>query len=698
MLRFEDGAPALLAAQAGKGRVFIMPADPIGAAEADPLRLRDACVSLVAGLAGVTFRPAAGRPDSAPSFGSMCLATPRPDATYLVAWREREALFRMFAETGRLSGSPEQDGPTDAGVTINAALALDAAVAPGAAAEADFLLAWHFPNHYYPQGAWRFGKHDGVPVGNMYANWLRDAVAVAAYVVAGAGRLREQTERFRECLYESSLPHYLVDCIGANASILRSPTCFWTKDGTFYGFEGCSPNAGCCPLNCNHVWNYEHTLSKLWPALERDMRITELQYQQLPDGGTHHRVGVPRSRPGGSGPVADGQCGAVLKAYREHLQSPDRQFLNRLWPHIRKAMDFAIGKWDTDGDGVMDAPQFNTYDEVIYGLNSFVSSLYLAALRAAEEMAGLMNDEEPAKRYRALYESGRRRISEKLFNGEYFIQISDDLRHGYGKGCFSDQVVGQWWARVLNLGDILPVEQVRSALASIFRYSWLTSQKGFQGTQRFLQFADGDDKGLLICSWPKGGRPPGEDPIYYRDEVWTGVEYQVAAHMIYEGLGREGLAIVRGARERYDGTKRNPWNEIECGDYYARAMSSWTLLLAAQGYRYDGPARTLGFAPRLQPDDHRSFFSTAEGWGRFTQKRSGRTQTNSLRLAWGRCELSRLELAVPAEAKDVTAAVKLGGRDIAANVTAANGAVTLVMSVPVLLGADETLEVSIRWS
>ena len=697
LLAFQDGAPALLAAERGKGKVFIVPADIVGLNEADATRQRDAAVSLLAGLAGIGFQPAAGRPETAPSFGTMCLATPDTNASCRVAWREREALLREFTETATFAASSEQDGPTEAGTTINAALVASAAVAPNGSINADFVLTWHFPNHYYPQNAWRAGRHNGVLVGNMYTNWYHDAVSVAAYVIAEQARLRDQTEGFRRCLYDSSLPHYFVDCVGANASILRSPTCFWTKDNTFYGFEGCSADGGCCPMNCNHVWNYEHTLSKLWPSLERNMRITELVFHQRPDGGCHHRVEVPRTNPNKTQfPVADGQCGAVLKAYREHLQSPDNSFLARHWPRIKKAMEFAISNWDSDRDGVMDKPQFNTYDREIFGLNTFVSSLYLAALRAAEEMARRSNDTAAARQYRDLFERGSKFIREKLFNGEYYIQIADNLTGGYGNGCFSDQVVGQWWARVLNLGDILPAEQVRSALASIYRYAWLTTQKGFHGTQRFRQFADGDDKALLICAWPKGGRPA--DPIYYRDEAWTGVEYQVAAHKIYEGQIREALAIVKGARERYDGTKRNPWNEIECGDYYARAMSSWTLLLAAQGYAYDGPAGALSFNPRLNADDHSSFFSTAEGWGRFTQKRNGRRQENRLAVACGRCELSRLALGLPEGAANAVARVKTATHEYSPSVAVRDGMAVLTFTAPVVVSADETLDVVIEWT
>jgi len=494
-------------------------------------------------------------------------------------------------------------------------------------------------------------------VGNMYANWYHDARDVARHVLAARERLTAETLAFRDAMFDTTLPQYFIDAVAANVSIIRSPTCFWTKDSTFYGFEGCVPGGGgCCPMNCNHVWNYEQTLAKLWPALERDMRKTELRYHQRKDGGTNHRVAVPRdSQQKTAPPVADGQCGAVLKAYREYLQSRDRRFLSDYWTRIKLAMDFAIETWDPDHDGVMEEAQFNTYDREIFGQNTFVSSLYLAALRAAEEMARLSNAGRGRGSVSPAIESGRDKIATTLFDDAYYVQDiasaiasrrrfeekrrpeeakrmefgeQEGLQGGYGKGCWSDQVVGQWWARVLNLGDILPNQQVASALRAIYKHNFLWKTAGFEGTQRFLEFADGDDKGLLCGSWPRGGRPA--DPMLYRDEYWTGIEYQVAAHKIYEGQVEEALAIVKGARERYDGRKKSPWNEIECGDYYARAMSSWSLLLAAQGYAYDGPARKLAFDPRLSPDDHRSFFTTAEGWAgsrRPAAKRRRRTRS-----------------------------------------------------------------------
>ncbi|NLE59427.1 MAG: hypothetical protein GX616_13780 [Planctomycetes bacterium] len=684
----------------GRGKVMLMPMDVDKAGSpAEQSAVRDKLLSKIASLTGVTYRPQVGRESDAPSFGTMCLATPQEDASMSHDWSDRDLLHRLLADSGRLSSfklPPAAAGPTEPRRTLNAALCVERNIPPGRAAEAVFIFTWHFPNQYYPQNSYEQGGRRGVAIGSMYDNWYRDALDVARHVVANLTDLRKQTVAYHDALFDTTLPQYFIDAAAANVSIIRSPTCFWAKEGAFYGFEGCRPEGGgCCPMNCNHVWNYEQSLAKLWPALDRDMRKTELKFQQIEQGGTYHRVAVPRETPNRSSfPVADGQCGAVLKAYREHLQSADRRFLDEYWDRIKKAMDFAIKNWDKDGDGLMEQPQFNTYDRDIYGHNTFVTSLYLAALRAAEEMARLCGDKPAADKYRQLFEKGQDAAA-KLFDGEYYIQIADNINLGYGKGCWADQVVGQWWACVLNLGDILPNEQVRSVLKAIFKHNWLWKIDGFQGTQRFLQFADGDDKGLLCGSWPKGGRP--EDPILYRDECWTGVEYQVAAHKIYVGQIEEGLAIVRGARERYDGTKRSPWNEIECGDYYVRALSSWSLLLAAQGYAYDGPAQRLSFNPRITPDDHRSFFSTADGWGRFEQKRSGNSQTNALAFDWGRCDLRELRFGLPSGVTKVTAKAKLDDRGLFIETKLDKGTAVITLTTPITAVAGNTVTVEMSF-
>jgi hypothetical protein len=289
----------------------------------------------------------------------------------------------------------------------------------------------------------------------------------------------------------------------------------------------------------------------------------------------------------------------------------------------------------------MEGEQHNTYDIEFYGPNPLTGVLYLGALRAGEEMARALGEEAAEEEYRRVYERGRQGMEERLWNGEYYVQRLDDVdehRYQFGEGCLSDQLVGQWLASVVGLGHLLPEDRIRQALASIYRYNFRTGLSDHVNPQRV--FALNDEAGLLLCSWPRGGQP--RYPFPYVHEVFTGIEYQVAAHLMYEGMVEEGLTLVRCARERYDGERRNPWDEIECGHHYARAMSSWSLLLALSGCLHSAPNRSMTFAPRLQPEDFRCFFTAGEAWGSYAQRLDGRQQVHRLDLCWGRLTLERL--------------------------------------------------------
>jgi uncharacterized protein (DUF608 family) len=568
-----------------------------------------------------------GREPGDSVYGSMTLASPSPHAD---------------AKSGMVGDVMQGTSPVGS-------LEVPLAIPPGETREATFVIAWHFPNREY----------GSAHVGNEYATRFASALDAACAALRDLASLRDETRRYRDALAETSLPSCIVDAVSSQSSIVRSPTYMRLEDGHVAAFEGCADTEGCCPMNCTHVYDYVQTVAKLFPDLERDMRRLDLEHQQDPDGGVHHRIPVPiQAKPGGPGPAADGQLGTVLKTYREHLQSADGAFLESVWPRAKRALEWSIANLDRDEDGVLEGEQFNTYDQVVTGPNPFVGTLYLAALRAGEEMASLRADVDAAARYRTLFEKGSAFVGERLWNGEYFVQMNGPE---IGTGCFSDQLLGQWWAHLLGLGHLLPPDRVRAALRSIYRYNWLPTHESFRHQQRV--FADGKDKGLLVCSWPKGGRPAR--PILYCDEVWTGIEYQVASHMLLEGIVDEALAIVKGARERYDGTKRNPWNEIECGGHYARAMSSFALLTAAQGGLYDGPAGVIGFAPRLAPEKHRSFFAGAEGWGTFEQTRSDREQRATLAIAWGTLAVRELRVQAPWPAREAVVSAPWGESKVA---------------------------------
>jgi len=270
----------------------------------------------------------------------------------------------------------------------------------------------------------------------------------------------------------------VLDAVSSQASILHSPTVLRLPDGTFYGFEGCHATSGCCEGSCTHVWNYAQTVAFLFPALERSLRDADYTYNLKDDGYMGFRLQLPLGSPPASfHPAADGQIGGALKVYRDWHLSGDDAWLRRLWPKVKKALEYAWVHWDADRDGVMEGIQHNTYDIEFHGPNTMMGSFYLGALRAGEEMARYLGDMAAAEHYRAVYESGRARMEVLLFNGEYYRQLVDQdpaLKYQYGEGCLSDQMIGQWFAHLVGLGYLFEPEHVRSAIAAVFRHNWRT--------------------------------------------------------------------------------------------------------------------------------------------------------------------------------------------------------------------------------
>jgi len=353
---------------------------------------------------------------------------------------------------------------------------------------------------------------------------------------------------------------------------------------------------------------------------------------------------------------------------------------------------------DGNGDGFIEDSQHNTYDINFQGPNTFVGSLYLAALRAGEEMAKEMGDDAFAKQCRTIFESGRKLTVEKLWNGEYFIQLVDltkHPKHQYGDGCLSDQLFGQGWAHLLGLGHIYPPEMVRTALGSIWKYNWAPDvgpQNAVHKPERW--FARPGEAGLFTCTWPKS--PHLAQGVRYKNEVWTGIEYQVAGHMVAEGMVTEALAICRGIHDRYEAAKRNPFNEVECGDHYARAMASWGVYTNLCGYEYHGPRGHLAFAPRLSPESFAAAFTTAEGWGLFSQTRDAKAQTHRIEFRFGQLRLKTLALQIPQDLKSPGILVTLGGKKLNATHAVADGRITITLPDGLVIKQGETLEIAIR--
>lgn len=592
-----------------------------------------------ASLRGLFLNSAGVDPKDA-AWGTIALVTTAREGTSRTAWLAEGwgtpllDFWDDFAADGKLDerASSGEDMPFGS-------LTAEVDVPASGEASVTFILAWHFPN----RRTWTPKGNAEDLIGNFYTTRWPDAWEAAGDAARRLPELETRTVEFVRAFAGSSLPAEIKEAALSNLSTLRTQTCFRTPDGRFFGFEGSSDGSGCCYGSCTHVWNYEQATAFLFGDLARSMRETEFGFATGPDGLMSFRVGLPlagRARDFGKA-AADGQMGCIMKAYREWKLSGDDAWLRGLWPAVERALAFAWikGGWDANKDGVMEGCQHNTMDVEYYGPNPQMELWYLGALRAGEEMAKRMGDGAFTKTCRALFENGRRFADANLWNGEYYehhvvppkseADVAPSLRVGMGAksvlepdyqlgaGCLVDQLVGQFMAHVCGLGYLVDEANVRTTLRSILKYNL---RNGFYDHFNCMRsFVLGDESALLMASYPKG-RPA--NPFPYFTEVMTGFEYTAAVGMLYEGDEKAGLMCIRNIRERYDGRKRSPFDEAECGHHYARAMASWAAVLAESGFQYTGVERTMTFAAK----EGEWFWSNGAAWGtcRITARGAGR--------------------------------------------------------------------------
>lgn len=590
-------------------------------------------------------------------------------------WFDTPTILWKDASSGEVIDQPDYDdgGPPSPGGSLYKTLHL----APGEEAKVTVLIAWHVPfsklrfgadpeanpspasgnlNDGYEPGA-KGGRSahmmtERVPskkspsVDECYQPWyaskFKDVADISDYWRSEYYYLRADSRRFADSFHDTTLPQVLLEALSANLSILKSPTILRQFDGRLWAWEGCRDDRGSCFGSCTHVWNYAHAIAHLFPTLERSLRETEFGAAQNEIGHQLYRVSLP-IRPGVHDflAAADGQLGGVIKAFREWHISGDTNWLQEHWSLIRASLEYCITAWDPDRRGRLSEPHHVTYDIEFWGPESLSMSFYVAALIAAVEMGAAIG--EPVDEYRRLADAAREVLDQELFNGSYYHQIVEwrDARRGtpremvgialsapyspeaevlleaegpkyqFGPGCLSDGVIGDWMARTCGLGSIMDPARVRSHLQAVVEHNFRPSLAGHQNPQR-AGYALGEDGGLLLCTWPNGHKPTL--PFVYSNEVWTGIEYQVAAHLALLGEEAHALTIVETLRARYDGRKRNPFNEYECGHFYARALASWTLLQAFSGVRYDALTQQI-IVDRHVEDNRRVFLATATGYG-----------------------------------------------------------------------------------
>ena len=566
--------------------------------------------------------------------------------------------------------NPVNDDPS------GASLAVPFTLAPGEEKRIVVYMAW-----YAPHTKLRIGK-DADKTKDLskeltssyhmpwYSSKFKSIDEVVAYWKTNYNNLKHNSALFRDAFFKSSLPAEVKEAVSANLSILKSPTVLRQYDGRLWGWEGCEDEAGSCAGSCTHVWNYAQALPHLFPAMERSLRETEFGEDQDSMGHQEFRAALPiRPQAHEFYAAADGQLGGIMKVYRDWRISGDGTWLRNLCPKVKASLDYCIRTWDPRHTGTIEEPHHNTYDIEFWGAEGMCTGFYLGALEAFIQMTGDLNNpnDRDLEFYRELLAKGQKAMRSQIWNGEYFIQkiqwtglsapdpvavskaslaggYSDDAlavlqkegpRYQYGDGVLSDGVLGAWMARVCGLPPPFDAKEISGHLTAVYKYNFKKDLSGHSNPQR-PTYALGHEGGLLLCSWPKNDKL--SLPFPYSDEVWTGIEYEVASHLIFEGKVAAGLNIVRTTRKRYDGVVRNPYDEYECGHWYARAMSSYALLEALTGVRYDAVTQTLYVDSQV--GDFTTFLSTDSGFGDVTYK-NGKA---ALQVAYGQIPVKHIQI------------------------------------------------------
>ncbi|MCL4782824.1 MAG: hypothetical protein KJZ70_07310 [Bryobacterales bacterium] len=657
--------------------------NPVGAG-ADgvrhPSEIRDARVNhfrVDGGLRGLEMTNPGLKAED-PSAGSIvlgALGAKEGETTHLTGWPRAKwwasplLFWDDFTSEGELG--PETGARNHVG-----SLCLRREIPAGAEAEYTFVLAWHFPNRTPGWCGWNSQNPEterDTIIGNYYSKRFASAWDAAAHTARNLPSLERRMRRFLAAMRETTLPAAVKDAAMANLSTLATPTCFRTADGKFRGFEGVTAERGCCHGSCTHVWNYETTTQHVFPELARSMREAAFELSERLDGILPIRLDLPEGSQRGGTTAADGTMGQIIKTYMDWQMLGDRAWLLAMWPRVKKALEFAWieGGWDGNRDGVMEGVQHNTYDVEFYGPNPMCGVYYLGALRASEEMARAVGDAAFAEECRRLFTSGSRWIDANLFNGEHYVQrvqgipvdrIAKPLRSSggaedsehpdfqLGEGCLTDQLIGQYLADVAGLGPLLDPAKIQKTLASIYKYNRRANLTHHDSVERI--YALNDEAATLICDYAEGKRP--RIPFPYSSEAWTGIEYLFAAQLIYGGRVRDGIQAFEDVRRRFDGERRNPWDEPECGRHYARAMSAWSGIAALSGFRYRGDEQRVITAPRAAGAVFSSFWSTGTGWGVF-RRSAGASRQFTLTVEEGAlpCRILEVDLALPAGSKAV---------------------------------------------
>ncbi|MEI9919142.1 MAG: GH116 family glycosyl hydrolase [Bacteroidota bacterium] len=553
---------------------------------------------------------------------------------------------------------------------------------PSSKKDLNYVVAWYFPNLTFEKIRNEGGRH--------YKKRFKSSAEVVKYIRDNFKSLSEQTMLWTNTWYnESTLPHWFLERTFLNISTLATTTCHWFESGRFYAWEG----IGSCPGTCNHVWQYAQAVGRIFPALERDTRErVDLGVGFYEDGHIGFRAEYDMQ------PAVDGQAGRILDIYREHQMSIDNEFLKRVWPKTKHAIAYLLQQ-DTNNDGMTDTQLENTLDAKWPGEIAWIVGLSLAAIKASQLMAEEMGDKEVAAKCSDYVTKGKANMEKLLFNGEYFIHRPDAVKGRDGvlgsyNTCHIDQVYGQSWAFQVGIPErIIDKQKTLSALKALWKYNFTTDVGPYLAEHHGGRpYALPGEGGMIMNTNPKNEEAPygvkDAWQVTYFHECMSGFEHQVASHMMAEGMVEESLILTRAIHDRYHAKKRNPFNEVECSDHYARAMASYGTFITACGFTYHGPKQEIGFAPKLNADNFKAAFTAAEGWGTYSQTK----KESRIEVKHGKLALKNINIVA---SKSKTTKVSLGNQSVECSTTMKGSTLNISLTKSIIITPEQPLVISI---
>ena len=497
----------------------------------------------------------------------------------------------------------------------------------------------------------------------MYENWFRDAEDVGRFLADHYETHRARTLGFADLLFDTTLEPAMADAWAGQLTTLPKCT-WWTRKNEFAVWEG----LGCCGFHTTDItYQGSFNILALFPDLQLGQMEMGARFQRA-DGRVHHFFTPDLSQVDEGFDRVDMNQQFVLLVVRDYLWTGDKAYLKRMWPHIVHAMA-NTAELDGDGDGLPDHDtRRNTYDAWnFFGTPSYIASLWLSALVAAIRAAEDLGRRKEAARWKAVLKKGVASFEKKLWNGEYYSLWVDG--HTRDECCMTDQIDGEWFTSLVGLGTALPRGRILAALKAVMKYNF------------------SPEAGLLNATYPPKAKPRLSTFKNLQAEApWTGIEYAIASMMFDFGMVAEGRAVVENIDERYARAGRI-WNQVECGDHYYRAMSSWAILLGTTGFKIDVPRGIATFAPPIKSGEFRAPWVSATGYGTF-----GHTaDAFELLCVSGQVRFKELRLAIR-PARDVQ--VVLHGKVLRPAISVKDGLAVLRFKSPVVVSEGEGLVVA----